>query len=111
MLDVAVHPDGAAMDDAPNAGGGGGVDQVADGRGVDRAIGGLGNAGLTVDRGDVVDDVDILHRARERGTIFERADRRLDIRGFQFARLRRLPRETRERGSRGEPALVPDGRR
>ena len=39
MLDVAVHANRAAVDKPPNAGGGGGVDQIAHGRGVDRAVG------------------------------------------------------------------------
>ncbi len=75
MFDVAVHADRAAVHDAPNAGAGRGVDQIAHSGGVDRAIRRLRNAGLPVDGGDVVDDLDILHRARERGAILERADR------------------------------------
>ena len=93
MLDVAVHADGAAMDDASNAGTGGGVDQVANSGGIDGAIGCPGDAGLTVDRGDVVDDIHIFHRARERSTILQHADRRLDLRRFHLTSLRRLPHE------------------
>ncbi len=87
MLDVAVHADRAAVHDASNAGDSRGVNEMADGSGIDRAVGCLRNAGLPIHRGDVIHDLDILHRARERGAILERADDRLDARRAQLARL------------------------
>ena len=111
MLDVAMHADGAAVHDAANAGAGRGVDQIADRGGVHGAVRRLRNAGLPVDGGDVVDDVDILHRARERGAILERADDRLDARRFELASLRALPRRDRERDSRAGRAFARDDHR
>jgi len=66
MLDVAVHADRAAVDDAAHSGAGGGVDQLADGRRVDLVIDTLGQAGLAVQRGDVVDDLEVLAGQRRR---------------------------------------------
>ena len=64
MLDVAVHADGAAVDEAPHAGGGGGLDQLSNRRGVDLVIHALGQAGLAVQRGDVVDDLEAVAESR-----------------------------------------------
>ena len=58
MLDVAVDADRAAVHDAADAGPCRLLDELANGRGVDRAIGVGREAGLPVDRGDVIDDVD-----------------------------------------------------
>ena len=46
MLDVAVNADGAAVDDAAHAGLGGGLDQLADRRGVDLAVDAVGKPRL-----------------------------------------------------------------
>jgi hypothetical protein len=87
MLDVAVHADGAAMHDAANTLVGRDVDEITNSGCVDRTIGRLRDAGLPVHGGDVIDDLDVLHRVRKRRTIAERAHNRLNVVGFEFSRL------------------------
>ena len=87
MLDVAMHTHRAAVDNPPNAGGSGGINQSAYGRGVDRAVRGRRNAGLPVYGGDVIDHFDVAYGARKRRTILERPHHRFDARGFQNASL------------------------
>ena len=87
MLDVAMHADGAAMDDTPAALLGRHVDERGDGVGIDVAIGRRRQARFAIERADVVDDVDAGHRAPQARSIGEVAGDHLD------AGLRRdLPR-------------------
>ena len=76
--DVAVDADGAAVDDALDAGRAGGFDQGADRGRVDRAIEAVVESSGAVQRGDVVDDVDAGDGARERRHVGEVAGRQLD---------------------------------
>src|SRR5437868_1568470 len=80
MLDVAVHADGAAVDDTPDARGRGGFDELPDRRGIDRAIDVARDASLAIYRSDVVHDVDILDRRCDRCGIAQVADRDLESR-------------------------------
>ena len=65
MLDVAVHADRAAVHDAPHAGRAGRLDRASPTAvGVDRAIQVVVEAGLPIERGDVVDDVDAVTARR-----------------------------------------------
>ena len=110
MLDVAMHANRAAVDNPPNAGRGGGIDQIAHGRGVDRAVRGRRNAGLPVYGGDVIDHFDVAYGARKRRTILERADHRFDARGFQIASLLGSGARVPGRHILGARAYAPDGR-
>ena len=66
VRDVAVHAHGAAVDDAPHAGPGGGLDEPPHRLRVHRAVRRLGQAGLPIEGRDVVDDVDAGHSGGER---------------------------------------------
>ena len=68
-LDVAVHADRAAMDDAPHAGRRGRFDDRADRFRVDGVIRAFRKSCLPIQRRDVVDDVDGLGRAADRAGI------------------------------------------
>jgi hypothetical protein len=65
-FDVAVDADRAAVNHSSNPAAGRCFDQRADGCGVDRAVGFGRQAGLTVDRRDVVNDVDPGRRLGQR---------------------------------------------
>jgi hypothetical protein len=78
MLDVAVHADRAAVHDAPYTSGGGGFNETADRGRVHRPIGLGPEAGLSVDRSDVVDDVSIARRPAQRVRVGEIARDELD---------------------------------
>ena len=72
----------------PNAGSRGGFDQIADGGGVDRAVGRRRNTGLPIDGGDVIDDLDVRTARASAARSSRVADRRFDARGLEIARLR-----------------------
>jgi hypothetical protein len=93
MLDIAVHANGAAMYQAPDARGCGRLDQIAHRSRVDGAIGRSRKSRLPVDRRDVIHDLDVLGRAIQRGTIVKIADRRLDAAAYESLCLRRRPHE------------------
>ena len=112
MLDVPVHAHGAAVHDASRASGGSSLDDRPHGRRVDRAVLGLRQAGLPVNRGDVIDDLDAADRAIERSAILERRRRAGSIPG----RRRTGPLvpdrgRTHGRRSRGWQARARDGHR
>ena len=74
MLDVAVHAHRTAVHDATHAGARRLLDEVSDRDGVDGSIRLVRQTGLSIERGDVVDDLDALHRPADRRR--RRADRR-----------------------------------
>ena len=75
MLDVSVHADGAAVHDAFRTRPRRGLDDLADRCRVHGAIGRRRDTCLAIDRGDVVDDVDVFERRLDRGPIAEIAHR------------------------------------
>jgi hypothetical protein len=80
MLDVPVYTHRAAVHDAFRASGGGRLDYRSHSRGIDRAVSSIRQAGLPVNRGDVIHDVDAADCAIERRAIFERAHGGFDSR-------------------------------
>src|SRR5205085_7838446 len=78
--DVAVHADGAAVHHPLDLCRRGRLDQGANGQRVDSAIRFRGYAGLTIDRREVIDDVGISDRARERRRVAHIAGDELDTR-------------------------------
>jgi hypothetical protein len=93
VLDVAVHAYRAAMHETADAGFGRCVDQLADGCGIHGTVGGSGNTGFSIHGGDVINDVDPLHGARQRPTILQRANQRLDPRGPELLAPAFVPRQ------------------
>src|SRR5262249_38468563 len=87
MLDVAVDADGAAVDDAPHARPGGGLDQLSDRRPVDLVIDAVWKARLPVQRGDVVDAVDSGDRGGERRRLAQVAVDDPDAVALELVRL------------------------
>jgi hypothetical protein len=102
MLDVPVDTHSAAVHDAFPAGGGSSFDYRPHGRRVDRPVSRLGQAGLPVDRGDVIDNVDATDRAIERSAILERAHGGLD--SWEVGERGRLRRIADERTNGVAPA-------
>ena len=74
------------MHDSPGAGPRGRFNHVADHGRIHRTIGGRRDPGLTVNGGDVINDVDISERRFDRGPIAKISDRDLEARSFQIAR-------------------------
>src|SRR6202040_3900814 len=68
----------AAVDDAPDARTGGGLDDPADRRGVDRTIVLFRHAGPPVLRRDVIDDLHVRHGRLDRAGVADVANRKLD---------------------------------
>ncbi len=111
MLDVAVDADRAAVHDAVDARPRRGLDQLADRGRVHRAIGRRRDAGLPIDRGDVVDDVDALERRLDGAT--DRGDRRRASSTPAASRSRAAARVTHQHANRvaaGQRARAPDVR-
>jgi hypothetical protein len=81
------------MHDAASAGRRRDLDELANGSCVHRSVGGIADACLAIDRGDVINDLHIFCGPRERGAIVERTYRRLDARRFEILRLNLPPRE------------------
>ena len=89
-LDVAVHADGAAVDDATGAGSRRGAHDPASRLGVDAAIRRLGQSRLTIERGDVIDDFDSGDGRVEILAALEIAGHELDARVRKIARGGRI---------------------
>jgi hypothetical protein len=83
MLNVSVHSDGAAVDHAPHSGSCGCLDDLLCSRGVDGAVRGGRDSGLTIDRGDVVDDVGPADCALDRSPVTNVSCDKLDPVGFE----------------------------
>jgi hypothetical protein len=86
MVHVAVDANRAAVHHSSNAGSGRGFDEMADGGAVHRAVGLGRDARRTVNRRDVVHDVDAGDRRFEGRAIAQVARRQLDPGGCQLVR-------------------------
>ncbi len=100
LLDIAVHADGTAMHDPPRAAGRAASITASHRRRVDGPIPLVGQTRLTVDRGDVIDDVDTWRGAR--ASDGRRAGRR--------ARFDPPRTQVARRARRRAPAPAPDTR-
>ena len=98
MPHVAMHADRAAMNDARDAARRRRLDHLARGVPVDTPIGLARQAGLPIDRGHVVDDIDPCGRGDERGSITNVADNEFDAgRGERLSAPRRIPHQGPDR--------------
>ena len=93
VLDVPVHAHGAAVDDATGACCCGRLNQRADSSGIDVVIDAIGEARLSIQGGNVVDDVGPGGGAVNRRRVTEIARRELDACRAQPLAARRVAHE------------------
>ena len=78
MLDIAVDTDRAAVNNPPRAASAGGLDHVAHGVRIHRAVLGVFQTRLAINRGDVVHDIDARRRALQARAVAKVTENKVD---------------------------------